>query len=45
VPARVARGDRPLLVVAEADRYIVEDLGVRLRRLRQVGRWHVYEPA
>jgi 4-amino-4-deoxy-L-arabinose transferase-like glycosyltransferase len=45
VPARVARGDRPLLVVAEADRPIVERLGVPLRKVGQVGRWHVYEPA
>jgi 4-amino-4-deoxy-L-arabinose transferase-like glycosyltransferase len=45
LPARVAKGDRPLLLVSESDRAAVEALGLTLRRLHQVGRWWVFEPA
>jgi len=45
VPERLSRGDRPLLLVTEKDRRVVEGLGVPLRMLRQVGRWYVYAPA
>ena len=45
VPARLARGDRPLLLVTERDRRAVETMHLPVRMVRQVGRWYVYEPA
>lgn len=45
LPVRLARGDHPLLVVSEVDRFAVERLGLTLRTLHRVGRWWVYEPA
>jgi hypothetical protein len=45
LPARLARGDRPLILVSDPDRAALERMGLPLRRLHQVGRWWVYEPA
>ena len=45
VPARVARGDAPLLLVTEKDLRAVLGMGIPLRLVRRVGRWSVFEPA
>jgi 4-amino-4-deoxy-L-arabinose transferase-like glycosyltransferase len=45
VPARVARGDRPLLLVTQKDLRAVQGMGLPLRLIHRVGRWSVFEPA